>query len=70
MRAPSLGSVGPVASTGRKNRHIAFEVSHHREAVWIAYQDQNRDLEIHALHLSRLAPHRWRLGESLTSDLL
>ncbi|MCK1354262.1 hypothetical protein IVB56_25205 [Bradyrhizobium sp. CW7] len=61
----------PVRSIGRKYRHTEFEISHHREAVRIAYQDlQNGDLEIHTPYLLRMESHGWRLGESLTSDFL
>lgn len=51
----SLCAFGPVRSAGRQNRHIALEVRHGGEPVWIADQHlENHHLEVHCPTRARL----------------
>jgi hypothetical protein len=60
----SLRAFGPVPSAGRQNRHIALEVRHRSEPVWIADQHlEDRHLEVHC-------PTRTRLPRTYFLDIL
>lgn len=60
----SLRAFGPVRFAGRQNRHIALEIGHGGEPVWIADQHlENRHLEVHC-------PTRTRLPRTYFLDIL